>query len=248
MNPSISQHQHQVEIDQNRLSWERKPLLRRLYQDFYARISKLADATLPGAFVEIGSGMGNLKSFFPQAISTDLFLHSWLDVVCDGYELPFRSGSVSHLVLFDVFHHIEAPRPFFREARRVLIPRGRLIVLDPYISAASSMIYGWLHHEPVGWNRPINAGMELPRPRNYYAAQGNATRAFFRRELPALLEGWSMFHREAFACFAYLLSGGFSKRAVYPGCFLPALTQFDRVASRFPRCLAGRCLVGLEKQ
>ena len=58
-------------------------------------------------------------------------------MVCDGYELPFRDAALSHLVLFDVFHHLRAPNAFLREARRVLTPRGRLILFEPYISWSS---------------------------------------------------------------------------------------------------------------
>ena len=56
---------------------------------------------------------------------------------CDGYELPFRSASLSHLVLFDVFHHLCAPNAFLQEARRVLGHTGRLILFEPYISWSS---------------------------------------------------------------------------------------------------------------
>ena len=110
--------QHQAEIGRNLKAWEGKPLLRKIYAGFYRRILGLIDPSIPGRVVEIGSGIGNLKAHLPQALATDLFLNPWLDVVCDGYELPFRTASVSHLVLFDVFHHLQAPNAFLREAQR----------------------------------------------------------------------------------------------------------------------------------
>ena len=129
--------QHQLEIRRNLDAWQNKPLLRRLYTGFYERIVALLDASVPGRIVEIGSGVGNLKSHLPSAVSTDLFPNPWLDVVCDGYELPFVSGSLSHLILFDVFHHLRAPNAFLREARRVLTREGGLILFEPYISWSS---------------------------------------------------------------------------------------------------------------
>src|SRR6185436_17845222 len=104
--------------------------------------------SLPGRILEIGSGIGNLKSHQPEALCTDLFANPWLDLVCDGYELPFADRSLSHIVLFDVFHHLRAPNAFLKEARRVLAISGRLILFEPYISCASCPIYGLLHHEP----------------------------------------------------------------------------------------------------
>lgn len=238
--------QHQIEIERNRLAWEGKPLLRRLYSSFYRRILRLVDLEMSGRIVEIGSGIGNLKEHFPAALATDLFPNPWLDLVCDGYDLPFDAGSVSHLILFDVFHHLEAPRAFLLEAQRVLAPNGRVIIFDPYISWSSWPAYGLFHHEPVAWRRRIDMAETLPRPRRYYAAQGNATRLFFRGETAgSWLEGWSIFHAEAFADFSYLLSGGFSKPALYPEGWLLCWQRADQALSRWPRLFGARCLAGL---
>src|SRR5690242_18150983 len=136
---SISQHQ--AEIERNRRTWETKLLLQKIYAGFYDHILGLIDPLIPGRILEIGSGIGNLKARLPNAISTDLFPNPWLDLVCDGYELPFRSATLSHLVLFDVFHHLQAPNAFLREARRVLAPAGRLILFEPYVSWSSFPFY-----------------------------------------------------------------------------------------------------------
>jgi SAM-dependent methyltransferase len=238
--------QHQREVEANLRAWNAKPLLREIYAGFYQRILGLVDQRIPGRIVEIGSGIGNLKAHLPQAISTDLFAQPWLDLVCDGYELPFRDATLSHLVAFDVFHHLRAPNAFLREARRVLTPRGRLILFEPYISGASFPVYGLLHHEPVAWRRPISLAESLPRPRDYYAAQGNATRLFFRREIPDWPAGWNIFHATAFSAFSYLLSGGYSKPALYRAGGLAFLEACDEFLSRRPRAFGARCLIGLQ--
>ena len=251
--------QHQIEIQRNRAAWDGKALLRELYAGFYERIVGLIDPRISGAIVEVGSGIGNLRGRLPGAIATDLFPNPWLDLVCDGYELPFGDGSLSHLILFDVFHHLRAPMAFLGEARRALGPGGRVIVFEPYISALSYPVYGLLHHEPVALKSEINMARSLGRPRDYYAAQGNATRMFFgnsakgRESEPTHvgchdkgLEGWRVFHAEAFSSFAYLLSGGFSKPAMYPARWLNGLKSVDRKLSRWPKLFGGRCLVGLE--
>jgi SAM-dependent methyltransferase len=238
--------QHQTEIRSNLGAWQNKPLLREIYAGFYRRILKLLDSKLAGRIVEIGSGVGNLKSYLPQSISTDLFPNPWLDVVCDGYDLPFVNGSLSHLILFDVFHHLRAPNAFLGEARRVLTREGRLILFEPYISWSSFPVYALLHHEPVAWQATINFAESLPRPRDYYAAQGNATRLFFRRERRDWPAGWSLIHREAFAAFSYLFSGGFSKPAFYPARCLAQFERLDQALSRWPGLFGARCLVGLQ--
>jgi len=242
----LDQDQHQIEIRQNLSSWNAKPLLRRIYASFYQEIIALIEPQLPGRIVEIGSGIGNLKSHLPAAIATDLFPNPWLDFACDAYELPFASASLSHLVAFDVFHHLRAPNAFLREAHRVLLPGGRLILFEPFVSLASRPVYGLFHHEPLAMNQPISLADQLPRPRDYYAAQGNATRLFFRREIPGWPTGWEILHARAFSSFSYLLSGGYSKPAFYPAACLGTIQRIDRVLSRWPRLFGARCLVALE--
>ena len=237
--------QHQIEMRRNRRAWDRKPRLREIYAGYYRRIVALIDPRISGRILEIGSGMGHLKTHLPQTIASDLFPNPWLDVVCDGYELPFRDGTISHLVLFDVFHHLQAPGVLLNEARRILTPAGRLILFEPYISWVSHPIYGLGHHEPIAWRKSIDLSGTRARPRTYYAAQGNATRLFFEPVPRGWLSGWSLFHREAWADFSYLLSGGFSKPCLYPARLSPALRWLDAGLSRWPGLFGARCLVGL---
>jgi SAM-dependent methyltransferase len=239
---------HALEIERNRSAWRAKPLLQRIYAGFYARIIQWIDEAIPGPVVEIGSGIGNLKACLPHAICTDLFPNPWLDLVCDGYELPFGNQAMSHLVLFDVFHHLETPRAFLSEARRVLRPAARLILFEPFISWLSFPAYGLFHHEPVAWRQRVSEDEVSPRPRAYYAAQGNPTRLFFEGRQRLELSGWEMIHREAFSSLSYLLSGGYSKPAFYPNSFLPRLEAFDAKLSRWPKLFGARCLVVLRRQ
>jgi hypothetical protein len=55
-----------------------------------------------------------------------------------------------------------------------------------------------------------------------------------------------MTRAEAFSAWHYLLSGGFSKPALYPRRALPFLRWLDERLP--PRIFGGRCLVVLEKR
>jgi SAM-dependent methyltransferase len=244
----IPLEQHQLEIKKNLGAWHAKPLLQKIYAGFYRQILPLIDQNIPGRIVEIGSGIGNLKEHLPQAIATDLFPNPWLDLACDGYDLPFADATLSHLVLFDVFHHLRAPNAFLREARRVLTSRGRVILFEPYISLSSYPVYGLLHHEPVARNNRIDFSSEIPRPRDYYAAQGNATRLFFGDEFSEWLDGWNILNARAISSFSYLLSGGYSKPALYPASCLELLQHCDEILSNWPRLFGARCLISLERK
>lgn len=236
--------QHQIEIHKNFRVWQTKPQLRKIYAEFYERIIAQIDPNISGPVVEIGSGIGNLKSHFPHAISTDLFPNPWLDLVLDGYEMPFASKSISHLVMVDVFHHLRAPRAFLKEAHRVLRNSGRVIMLEPCISALSFPAYT-MHHEGVNWDEPIFMGEEYPRPRDYYTGQGNSTRLFFTDEYAGWLQGWKIIHAERFASLRYLLSGGYSRPPLCPENCSNTLRKLDVFLSRWPRLFGVRSLIVL---
>jgi hypothetical protein len=89
--------------------------------------------------------------------------------------------------------------------------------------------------------------MEAPRTSRYYAAQGNASRLFFRAKskLPDSLE---VLEATSFASFTYLLSGGLSKPAFYPAGLLPLIRSLDSALSYLPRIFGARCLVVIGKR
>jgi SAM-dependent methyltransferase len=48
----------------------------------------------------------------------------------DGLKLPFDDASFDLITIVDVLHHADDPRAVLREAVRVLVPEGRLVVKD----------------------------------------------------------------------------------------------------------------------
>lgn len=240
--------QHNIEIEQNLQAWRRKPALQLAYRDFHRRIASHVDPAVPGKIVELGSGIGNIRDVIPECVRTDLFANPWLDQVENAYDLTFNDGEVSHLILFDVFHHLEHPRTALAECRRVLAPRGRVIIFDPYISLMGRLVYGPLHHEPIGGDRPIVATAPSsfdPHRHTYYAAQGNSTRVFWKNAAPELLEGWQVIARERIGAWAYAMTGGYRKPQLYPTACYPLMKRIDTVAETLPQLFALRALIVL---
>src|SRR3972149_10056035 len=175
---------HWDEVERNREIWMQQPVLRQIYHGFYSAIAERVSADLPGAIVEIGSGIGSIREVLPQCILTDIFPRPWLDRVENAYRLSFERESVSHVILFDVFHHLRYPGAAMDEFRRVLVRRGRVILFEPYMSILGLLAYGLAYHEPISvlqrieWRPP---SPWVPPSDDYYAAQGNATRVFERR-------------------------------------------------------------------
>ena len=252
MNPgeSLPVGQHDVEIQGNRLAWEKKPALRAVYRRFHELIGSRIDRSVPGLIVELGSGMGAIKDVIPDCVTTDLFPNPWLDRQENAYRLTFPDASVSNLILFDVWHHLRFPGTALAEFRRVLAPGGRVIVFDPAISWTGRVIYGLFHHEPVAMGLPIT--WEAPagfRPENadYFAAQGAATRIFWRRVAPDRLKEWTLSEVTPLPSFEYFATGGFSGPQLGGPRLFRVWQALDRLLARWPNLFAARVLVVLKK-
>ncbi len=241
---------HNAEIHDNLARWQRKPVLRRAYGALYRAVASRLQGLPEGLVVECGSGIGNLKQVIPHCITTDLFPNPWLDRTENVYALSFPDASVAGLVLFDVLHHLEFPGTALREIARVLVPAGRLVVLEPAMGLLGRFVLGLFHHEPLGLDREIEweapPGWSPSRAR-YHAAQGNAWRIFRGGDLGARLAPLEVREVTCSAALPWLLSGGFRGPQLYPGFLFPALERLDLLASRFPRLFATRMWVVLEK-
>jgi SAM-dependent methyltransferase len=192
-------------------AWDRKPVLRLIYDDCYDRIIA---ACGPGLAIEIGGGIGNLKQRLPNVVATDIQSAPWLDCVADAQRLPFATGCATSIVMVDVLHHLEFPVAFFREAERVLRPGGRVVMVEPAITWGSSLFYRLFHEEPVRTSADVlRDGSPDPRRDPYEANQAIPTllatrdRDRFEHLFPAL----RITTVEWFALAAYPLSGGFKR-------------------------------------
>jgi SAM-dependent methyltransferase len=242
--------QHDLEIQANRQTWQRKPRLRAVYRGFQELIASRLDRTVPGLIVELGSGMGSIKEVIPDCITTDLFPNPWLDRQENAYRMSFADGSVSSLILFDVWHHLRYPAAALAEFRRVLAPGGRVIVFDPAISWTGRLVYGLFHHEPVGmeekitWDAPMGFNAA---DADYFAAQGAATRIFWRGEARERLAGWEITEVNPLPSFEYFATGGFSGPQIGGPRAFRLWSRLDRTLSRWPNLFAARLLVVLKR-
>jgi SAM-dependent methyltransferase len=242
--------QHAREIAETRECWDRKPLLRSAYRRFHEEIRRRL-APGPGLTVELGSGIGMIKETIPDCITTDLFPNPWVDQREDAYALSFADGTVSNLILFDVWHHLEYPGSAMAEFARVLAPKGRVILFEPAaLSLLGRVVFGLFHHEPIhspqpeAWFLPPNAQRDsLP----YYAAQGNAWKMFRKGNVPPpLTADWRCFETAFFPAFDWLAAGGFRQRQFLPSRLAPLLRLASACVSPAPSLFSTRMLVRLE--
>ncbi len=132
-------------VRRHRQIWQARPELRGVYREWFGWLREGVRGLHP--VVEVGAGPGFFKSEAADLIATDLLPLAWLDVVCDACRLPFRSEALGALVMVDALHHLAQPLAFMEEAARVLRPRGRLAMVEPWITPLSYLLYRYLHHE-----------------------------------------------------------------------------------------------------
>ncbi len=235
-------------LEEHRELWDQKPVLRAIYSDYYRRIVGMCTS---GRTLEIGGGSGNLKGLLNDVISTDIVPTSWLDAAADAQALPFADACFSNIVMVDVLHHIERPYRFISEARRVLRPGGRLVLLEPAITPVSWVFFKLFHPEPVRMDVDPLCDGPVDKGREPFDAN---------QAIPTLIFGWhrsrfdktfpefSVCHIERLSLLAYPLSGGFRRWCLIPKPAVDAVLALENLfAPLLGRVMAFRLFVVLTR-
>ncbi len=246
--------QAQEYLSRHRRIWKQKPVLRRIYQEeFFSR--QLAQRKPGGISIEVGGGPGFFKATLPEVISTDLIFCPWLDVIADAQRLPFREGSVSNVFGLDMLHHLAAPMAFLKEAERVLAPGGRLILIEPWVTPISLLIYRYLHQEDCNLSADPFADANLEQTAAKKAFDGNQAIPYLlfgpknRAKTMALVPQLAIATMEQFCLFAYLLSFGFKPLSLLPEFLYPGVARLERATRPLWRRIASlRVLIVLERK
>jgi SAM-dependent methyltransferase len=246
--PKPSENLDTILSEQER-AWEERPVLRHLYRNWYRLIARNL-SEVEGPTVELGSGIGQFKEIFPNALLTDVEPTRFAKAVVDAEALPYDAGAIANLVLFDVFHHLASPRRFLDEAQRVLQPGGRVVLVDPYCSPVSTQAYKAFHHERTDLSGDAFDDDAAVATAPFASNQARTTLAFFRR-LPEFERRWPALpvrKRDRFALIVYPLSGGFSGNRLMPSSLVRPLELLERGLRPLAPLLAFRCLVVLERR
>ncbi len=239
-------------LEKHRRVWQQKAMLRRIYQRWYRDI--LEHVPESGTVLEIGGGGGNFKEFCPELITSDFVFCPWLDLNLDAHHLPFRTASLGAVVAIDVLHHLQDPLDFIKEARRVLMGRGRLILLEPFISAWSWPVYRYLHPEDVDFSiDPFSKGGIWRDAADKDPFDGNmavATLLFLRKRdrLSSMFPDFHVTEIHYSDFLLYPLSGGFEKPSLCPEFLVPAVCAAEKILQPLSRFLAYRMLAVMEKE
>jgi len=237
-------------IEQRREIWTERPLTREVYRRAF---SAIASELAPGdRTLEIGGGSGMAREFLANVVVTDLVATHYVDLVADAIQLPCRTASLDNLIGIDCLHHLPRPGLLFEEATRVLRPGGRLVLVEPFISPASRVVFALFHPEPVDLaadplpadDRPVFVGSGP-----FAANQAIPTLLFFRhrRRFEVRFPLLRLSTRRRMSLVAYPLSGGFSGPRLVPAWAHTAVWAIERLAVPLTALLAFQVLVTLER-
>ena len=241
---------HKKIDSKNRKIYQNKDLIKIIYNNYYKKIKKNIYISNKKKILELGSGGGNIKKIIQKCITSDQFKNKSIDRIENIYKINFKKNSISNIILIDVFHHLQFPSLALKEIHRVLIKNGRIIMIEPAMGLIPRIIYKIFHYEPNGFNLKINWNhipKKIPSLNQYFAAQSMPWRAFFLKELN-LKSKYKIKFIKPFSDFAFLLSGGYSYKALYPKILYSFIKLIDKILTSISiRIFSARMLIVLEK-
>jgi Methyltransferase domain len=223
-----------------------KPFLRRIYDDWYQQVLEhVPDGAAPA--LELGSGAGFLADLLPNLITSEVIFCQNVRLVANATALPFRPASLRAIVMTDVLHHIPDVRLFFRQAAICVVRGGAIVMVEPWTSAWSRIIWKKLHHEPF---RPESREWSFPSSGPLSGANGALPWIIFDRDRELFAKDYPQFKLEVvrpMMPFRYLVSGGVSTRNLMPGFTYQLWTVLERLLQPWMRHWAMFALIVLRR-
>jgi len=203
-----------------------KPFLKRIYEDWYKEILNEAENTPRGIKLEIGSGGGFIKDMDSSVITSDILELPNVDKVFSAEEMPFGENELSSIMMVNVFHHIPDVRKFLKEASRVLMKGGKIIMIEPANSFLSRFIYKNFHHEMFDekrdWTFPQSGPLSGSNQALPYIVF-KRDKKDFEQDFPLLSIKKFYLH----TAYRYILSGGVSRKQMIPGMLYSLIKKLE---------------------
>jgi SAM-dependent methyltransferase len=226
-----------------------KPFLRMLYDRFYDEFVSAHSSAPDGVRLEVGAGGGFLDELIPDLVTIDLRPGAKVSLVASALDIPLAAGSTGAIFMLNVLHHLPDPARFFEEVDRVLVPGGRVAIVEPFVSYFSRLVFRNLHHEPF---EPDRSGWETRVDGALAGANGAVPWMVFvrdRSEFEARFPELEILRVEPHTILLYLLSGGVSMRSMAPAkAFDPLFTAEEMLPEWLKQRLCTLMTVELVKR
>jgi SAM-dependent methyltransferase len=216
----------------------RKKFLEALYHEWYRRIASALPANRYRPVLELGSGAGFADEAIGDVITSEVVALPGLDLAANGLTLPFSPSSLDGIIMVDVFHHLPKAESFLVEAGRCLAPGGRVVMIEPWVTPFSRLVFSHLHHEPFvpesrSWGFPSNGPLS--------ASNQALPWIVFERDRQRLADVVPELEVESVTPdypVSYLVSGGLTIGYSPPAFLLPLVRAVERPFVRWTALFA----------
>ncbi|MGE4159552.1 MAG: class I SAM-dependent methyltransferase [Planctomycetota bacterium] len=212
----------------------RKRILRCVYDGFHRTFLPDLDQLPVGPRVELGTAWSHLHEVVPGLIRTDIAAVDGAALRVDARHLPFADGSLAALFLINTLHHVPDPLACLCEAARALKPGGLMMLVEPHATVWSLVVWGISGHEHFDQDPEWEFRTTGPLSGSNLALSWKIFHRDlerFRRESPNL----EIVRQSTHTGFTYLLSGGFTMKALVPSFLYGPLYLMDRMLSKLSR-------------
>ena len=225
---------------------ENKKFLKNIYIDWYEMVRSELDTT-NGIILEIGSGAGFLQDVVPNVVTSEIMKVPQIAIILDALHLPF-DNSLGGVVMVDVFHHLCDASVFLQEASKALRKDGLLIMIEPWVTPLSRLIYSHLHHEPF---EPETVEWSFHSSGPLSGANGalpwivfERDRHIFEVDFPSLI----IKKIQPFMPIRYLMSGGFTTLFGAPSFLYKPVKRFESLFKPVMNRLGMFALIVVQKK
>jgi len=137
-------------------------------------------------------------------------------------------SELSAIVMINVLHHIPDVDVFFQEGHRCIKNKGVMIMIEPWVSTWSKVVYSNFHHEPF---EPEAQSWKLPLSGPLSGGNDALPWIIFNRDSEKFKQEhsyWTIKSVTPGIPFTYLLSGGVSMRSLVPGWMYTPLACIEK--------------------
>jgi SAM-dependent methyltransferase len=132
----------------------RRSLLPTAHRILVAQALETVDLDAATSVLVVGAGDDPYHAIVPRTaryVAMDIRPHHTISVVGDAHRLPFDGQQFDCVIASEVLEHLRSPPLFLEEARRVLVPGGRLVATVPFMFH--------VHADPSDFQRLTASGL-----------------------------------------------------------------------------------------
>jgi SAM-dependent methyltransferase len=216
----------------------------------YGEIAR--ELNLDDSLLEVGAGAGPSSIFLSDynILRTDLLPFTVNDIRggVDAGHLPFKDEYFDGVIGLDVLHHLEFPMNAISEMLRVSRHPKKIILVEPYTSFISFIVYKIFHHENTSIFRKPDFSRSLVQGKPEDGDQGIARAIFVNKHGKQVLSnivGPDLQIKISFISpFSFFSTGGINR----PIKFMHSVTRFflqieKYIPKHLNRLIASRVII-----